>query len=314
VLPLLKKTCKICNEKILKGGKKMSRLKYSTQRRILIFAFLIIPITLLVTFSYLPLANLFYYSTTSWNGLSKVKEFIGVDNYVRLFTDPKYFEVFKVSLYYLVGSFIQLGVALYFATVLSFKVKAKNFFKGAIFFPYLINGVAIALIFRVFFQSGGTLDSVLELIGLGNLSQQWLLDTKINNIALAGVSVWRYMGFNFIIFLGAMQSIGSEIYEAADIDGANKWQKFRYIILPSIRRIIELNLILSISGAIAVFDIPYIMLHGSNGTGTFVIQTVNMAFETGKLGLASSMAVVLLFIVVFVTIIQRVYFAIKKED
>ncbi|MDA3844948.1 MAG: sugar ABC transporter permease [Vallitaleaceae bacterium] len=292
----------------------MSRLKYSTQRRILIFAFLIIPITLLVTFSYLPLANLFYYSTTSWNGLSKVKEFIGVDNYVRLFTDPKYFEVFKVSLYYLVGSFIQLGVALYFATVLSFKVKAKNFFKGAIFFPYLINGVAIALIFRVFFQSGGTLDSVLELIGLGNLSQQWLLDTKINNIALAGVSVWRYMGFNFIIFLGAMQSIGSEIYEAADIDGANKWQKFRYIILPSIRRIIELNLILSISGAIAVFDIPYIMLHGSNGTGTFVIQTVNMAFETGKLGLASSMAVVLLFIVVFVTIIQRVYFAIKKED
>jgi raffinose/stachyose/melibiose transport system permease protein len=280
----------------------MSRLKYSTQRRILIFAFLIIPITLLVTFSYLPLANLFYYSTTSWNGLSKVKEFIGVDNYVRLFTDPKYFEVFKVSLYYLVGSFIQLGVALYFATVLSFKVKAKNFFKGAIFFPYLINGVAIALIFRVFFQSGGTLDSVLELIGLGN------------HIALAGVSVWRYMGFNFIIFLGAMQSIGSEIYEAADIDGANKWQKFRYIILPSIRRIIELNLILSISGAIAVFDIPYIMLHGSNGTGTFVIQTVNMAFETGKLGLASSMAVVLLFIVVFVTIIQRVYFAIKKED
>jgi multiple sugar transport system permease protein len=286
----------------------MSKLSYKKQRIIFIIIFLFLPIALLVTFSYLPLANLFYYSTLKWDGLSKTKEFIGLDNYIRLFTDPKYFDVFKVSLYYLVGSFVQMGLALYFATVLSFKVRGKNIFKGILFFPYLINGVAIALMFRVFFQYGGTLDSILAFLGLEEFSQKWLLDTRINNIMLASVSIWRYMGFNFIIFLGSIQSISAEIYEAADIDGANSWQKFKYIIMPSIKRIIELNLILAISGAISVFEIPFIMLHGHNGTGTFVIQTVNMAFETGKLGLASAMAVVLLFIVVTVTVVQKVYF------
>lgn len=291
----------------------MSKLSYKHQRMIIIVIFLFIPIALLFVFSYLPLMNLFYYSTLKWNGLSVNKEFIGFDNYIKLFTDPRYFQVFKVSLYYFIGSFVQMGVALYFATILTFKVKGKNFFKGVLFFPYLINGVAIALMFRVFFQYGGTLDSIFELVGLGEYTRKWLLDVEINNIMLAGVSVWRYMGFNFVVFLGSIQSISGEIYEAADIDGANQWQKFRYIILPSIRKIIELNLILAISGAISVFEIPYVMMNGNNGTKTFVIQTVDMAFKTGKLGLASAMAVVLLMIVVIVTAIQKLYFGTRGE-
>lgn len=291
----------------------MSNLKYSTQKRIFVFGFLIIPIALLIVFSYIPLGSLFYYSLLKWDGLSKNKIFLGLANYKRLFTDPEYFEVFKVSLYYLVGSVVQLGLALYFATVLTFKVRGKNFFKGVIFFPYLINGVAIALIFKFFYTGGGTLDSVLKVIGLENLIQKWLLNVKIVNISLAAASVWRYLGFNFIVFLGAIQSISNEIYEAADIDGANKWHKFVYIILPSIRNIIELNLILSISGAISAFEIPFIMLKGANGTKTFVIQTVNMAFETGKLGLASAMAVILFVIIIVLTLLQKLYFGMKKE-
>lgn len=291
----------------------MPKLNYKKQKILMVVLFLFVPVVLLITFSYLPLANLFYYSTLKWNGLSKVKIFVGFKNYVKLFTDPRYFNVFKVSLYYLAGSFVQMGLALYFATILTFKVKFKNFFKGVLFFPYLINGVAIALMFRVFFQGGGTLDSIMEFLGLGEYIQKWLLNVEINNIMLASVSVWRYMGFNFVVFLGAIQSISGEIYEAAELDGANKWQQFRYIILPSIKKIIELNMILAISGAISVFEIPFIMLHGNNGTGTFVIQTVDMAFETGKLGLASAMAVVLLAIVVIVTAIQKFYFRDKGE-
>ncbi len=292
----------------------MSRLSYKHQRMIIIIVFLFIPIALLGIFSYLPMINLFYYSTLKWDGLSLNKEFIGLDNYVKLFTDPRYFQVFKVSLYYFVGSFVQMGVALYFATILSFKVKGKNFFKGVLFFPYLINGVAIALMFRVFFQYGGTLDSIFEFLGLAEYTKKWLLDVSVNNIMLSGVSVWRYMGFNFVVFLGAIQSISGEIYEAADIDGASQWQKFKYIILPSIKNIVELNLILAISGAISVFEIPYVMMNGNNGTKTFVIQTVDMAFKTGKLGLASAMAVVLLAIVVLVTGIQKLYFGMRKES
>ncbi len=289
-----------------------ANLSYKTQRRIIIIAFSLIPVVLLFTFAYLPVFNMFKYSFTNWNGYSKSFDYVGFENYQTIFTNPKYFSVFKVSLYYFGATFVQMGLALYFATILSFNIRFKNFFKGVLFFPYLLNGVAIGFIFLVFFRPDGTLDTLLQVIGLGHLSQGWLLNPNIINISLAGASLWRYMGFNFIIFLGAISSIGKDIYEAADIDGANRWHQFRHIILPSIKRILQLNLILAISGAISAFDIPYIMTGGSNGSNTFVIQTVDVAFKYSKLGLASAMAVVLLIIVILVTLLQRVL--IKGDD
>ncbi|PAD70964.1 ABC transporter permease [Bacillus sp. 7586-K] len=283
---------------------KFSNLSYDAQRRILIFLFSLVPVALLITFAYVPVVNMFYYSFTEWNGFSE-KEFIGLQNYIDIFTDPEYFVVFKVSLYYFTATFVQMGLALYFATILTFNVRFKNFFKGVIFFPYLLNGVAIGFMFLFFFRPEGTLDTVLNAIGLGGIITQWLGNPDVINISLAGTSVWRYMGFNFIIFLGAISSIPKEVYEAAEIDGANRWHQFRYIILPSIRRIIELNLILAISGALSAFEIPYIMTGGSNGSKTFVIQTVDIAFKYGKIGLGSAMAVVLMIIVIIVTVIQK---------
>ncbi len=286
-------------------------LSYKTQRKIIIFAFSLIPVVLLFTFAYLPVFNMFKYSFTDWNGYSKHYDFVGFENYKTIFTDSKYFSVFKVSLYYFVATFVQMGLALYFATILSFNVRFKNFFKGVLFFPYLLNGVAIGFIFLFFFRPDGTLDTIMQALGLGAYTQGWLLNPNIINISLAGASLWRYMGFNFIIFLGAISSIGRDVYEAADIDGANRWHQFRHIILPSIKSIVQLNLILAISGAISAFDIPYIMTGGSNGSNTFVIQTVTTAFKYNKLGLASAMAVVLLFIVIIVTLLQRLL--IKEE-
>ncbi|GIP51653.1 MULTISPECIES: carbohydrate ABC transporter permease [Paenibacillus] len=286
-------------------------LSYKTQRKVIIVAFSLIPVVLLFTFAYLPVFNMFKYSFTDWNGYSKSYDYVGLENYKTIFTDSKYFTVFKVSLYYFAGSFVQMALALYFATILSFNVRFKNFFKGVLFFPYLLNGVAIGFIFLFFFRPDGTLDTLMQSIGLGAYTQGWLLNPKIINISLAGASLWRYMGFNFIIFLGAISSIGKDVYEAAEIDGANRWHQFRHIILPSIKSIVQLNLILAISGAISAFDIPYIMTGGSNGSNTFVIQTVTTAFKYNKLGLASAMAVVLLFIVIIVTLLQRLL--IKEE-
>jgi multiple sugar transport system permease protein len=278
---------------------------------VIIFAFSLIPVALLFTFAYLPVFNMFKYSFTNWNGYSKHYDYVGFENYKTIFTDSKYFTVFKVSLYYFCATFVQMAIALYFATILSFKVRFKNFFKGVLFFPYLLNGVAIGFIFLFFFRPDGTLDTLMQSVGLGAYTQGWLKNPNIINISLAGASVWRYMGFNFIIFLGAISSIGSDIYEAAEIDGANRWHQFRHIIIPSIMKIVQLNLILAISGAISAFDIPYIMTGGSNGSNTFVIQTVTTAFKYNKLGLASAMAVVLLFIVIIVTLLQRLL--IKEE-
>lgn len=280
---------------------KFSNLSYSKQRLAIIVAFSFIPLALLITFAYLPVINMFKYSFSDWNGYSKRLEYVGFENYIKIFTDPEYFSVFKVSLYYFVATFVQMGLALYFATILSFQTWFKNFFKGVLFFPSLMNGVAIGFIFLFFFKPDGTLDTLLQAVGLGSYVKLWLGNPEIINISLAGTSIWRYMGFNFIVFLGAISSISSDLYEATDIDGANRWHQFRSIILPSIKRILQLNLILAISGAVSAFDIPYIMTGGSNGSETFVIQTLDVAFKYSKVGLASAMAVVLLLIVIAVT-------------
>jgi multiple sugar transport system permease protein len=267
--------------------------------------YLFVPVGLLLLFTYLPVANMFSYSFTSWDGLDKQKDWVGLDNYIRIFTDPEIFAVFRVSLYYLAGAFLQLGLALYLATILSFELRAKNFFKGVIFFPYLINGVAIGFVFLYLFQGDGALDLLLKFFGLDFLVQQWLGNPDVVNWSMTGTSVWRYLGFNVVLYLGAIASIQPELFEASELDGANRWHQFRYIILPSIKRITLLTMILAISGSLSVFEIPYIMLMGANGTETFVISTVEKAFQLRKVGLASAMAVVLLIIVLLVTAIQR---------
>jgi len=269
------------------------------------YLFLVVPVVLLVVFTYVPVANMFWYSLTDWDGLDKTKNFVGLENYVAVFTEPENFRVFYVSLYYFAASFLQMALALYFATVLSFSTRFRNLFKGILFFPYLVNGVAIGFIFLYFFRPDGTLDAVLGLLGLEDLSRPWLGDRSVVNYSLASTSVWRYMGLNFVLFLGAIQSIPNQLYEAAELDGASRWQQFRYIIAPGIKPIIGLSFILAISGSLSVFEIPFIMTGGSNGSETFVIKTVNSAFAFSKVGLASAMAVVLLLIVLLVTWIQR---------
>jgi multiple sugar transport system permease protein len=266
--------------------------------------FLIAPLALLITFTYAPIVNMIAYSFTDWDGVSPVLHYTGAENYREVFTRPDLFEVFWVSGYYLAASAVQIVLALYFATILSFNVRFRNFFKGVLFFPYLINGVAIGFVFLYFFQDGGTLDSVLSLVGV-HTDRAWLGTPASANTSLAGVSVWRYLGLNFVLFLGAIQSIPGELYEAAELDGANRWHQFRHIIAPGIKPILTLTVILSISGSLSVFEIPYIMTGGATGTETFVIQTVNLAFRFNKTGLASAAAVVLLLIILLVTWVQR---------
>lgn len=277
------------------------------------YLFLFVGVGLLLLLTYVPAVSMIWYSFTDWNGLGPVGDWVGFDNYVEVFTNPRIFGVFGVSIYYFAASFVQMAVALYFAAILSFNTRFSNFFRGVIFFPYLINGVAIGFVFLYLFQPDGTLDTLLSWFGVTD-PPQWLGDSSIANYSLASTSVWRYTGLNFILFLGAIQSIPAELYEAAKIDGANGWHQFWYIIFPGIRRIIGLSFILAISGALSVFEIPFIMTGGANGTATFVIQTLQTAFTYRSVGLASAMAVILLLIVLLVTWIQRKVFPDEKVD
>ena len=262
------------------------------------------PLLLLGVFTYLPIVNMVSYSFTKWDGLSPTKQFVGIDNYVQVFTRPELFGVFFVSLFYFVASFVQMAIALYLATMLSFRIRFKNLFKGIIFFPYLINGVAISFIFLYVFKPDGVLDSLLAVPGIHD-TPLWLGDRAFVNISLASVSVWRFLGLNFVLFLGAIQSIPTETLEAAEMDGASRWQLFRHLIVPGIKPVISLSFILAIAGSLSAFEIPYVMLGGANGSATFVIQTIQTAFLHQKFGLASAMAVVLLVLILVVTWIQR---------
>ncbi len=290
---------------------------YTGQKYMITILFLLIPLALLVLFTLIPAFNMFVYSFQKRDQLGVTVEWVGLENFERLFTDPSYLKTFANSIYYLFGSFIQLSLALFIATLLCSKIKFANLFKGVMFFPYLMNGVAVSLIFRRFFQKGdgitnteGTLNSILVMLGADPV--KWLSDPNIVNFCLVFVSIWRYIGFDIIMFIGAIQSISPEIYEASDLDGANAWQRFWYIIFPSIRPIVALQLILAIKGAASVFEIPYIITGGRSGTNTFVIKTIETAFQYQKIGLASAMAIVLLAIILIVTGIQKLCFRERK--
>lgn len=278
------------------------------QQTMIIVAFSIIPLLLLFVFTYLPFAEMIGYSFFKMKYVGK-RVFVGLENYISVFSRDDIVGALKLSLYYMVGSVVQIMLALYLATVLSFKVKGGNLFKGVMFFPYLINGIAIGFIFKFFFTRGFVFDTVLQWCGfqLDNLPY-WLKDQSINNWSLVGTSVWRYFGQNMILFIGAIMSVDSSLYEAAEIDGANKFQQFLHIILPSIRTIVTLNIILSITGALSAFEAPYVITGGANGTGTYFVVMNNIAHTSQKVGLASAMAVVLLVIIFICTILQKLFF------
>lgn len=285
------------------------------QQAIIIVLFMTLPLLLLMTFTYYPFAEMFKFSFYKMKYIGE-REFVGLKNYVDVFKRDDIFKSLWLSLYYMGGAVVQLAIALYLAAILSFKVKGGNFFKGCMFFPYLINGIAIGFIFKFFYTRGFVLDTVLQWIGfdLENLPY-WLKDTKINNISLVGTSVWKYFGNNMVLFVGAMMSVDSALYEAAMLDGANKWQQFKYIMLPSIKTIVMLNLIMSISGSLSAFEPPYVVMSGgANGTATYFVKMHEIAHTSQKVGLASAMAIVLLLIILLMTMLQKLFFKYVFKD
>ncbi len=279
------------------------------QKVLIVLAFSIIPLLLLFVFTYLPFGEMVKFSFYKMKYTTPVdkRQFVGWKNYLDVFRRKDCFSALKLSLYYIAGALIQLVIALYLATILSFKTKCGGLFKGLMFFPFLISGIAIGFIFKFFYTRGFVFDTVLQWCGfqLDNLPY-WLKDQRVNNWSLVATSVWRYFGQNMVLFIGAIMSVDKEMYEAAELDGANQFQQFLHIILPSIRTIVTLNIILSISGSLSAFEPPYVITSGANGTGTYFVIMNEIAHVSQKVGLASAMAVVLLILIFIATILQKV--------
>ena len=179
-----------------------------------IVAFSAIPVALLVIFTYWPFGSMIGYSFYKMKYIGP-RQFVGLQNYIDVFTRPDTLSSLKLSLYYMVGALIQVALALYLSTMLAFKVRGGSAFKAIYFFPYLINGIAVGFIFKFFYTRGYVFDTVLQWCGfqLDNLPY-WLKDQSVNNWSLVGASVWRYLGQNVILFIGAMMSIDSTLYGA----------------------------------------------------------------------------------------------------
>lgn len=285
----------------------LSQLSFNKQKRVVLVLFTMIPLVLLLTFAYYPALELIRLSFTNWDGISADKEWIGWANYREVFSNPAIFGVFKHNLAYLVIGIVQNILGLYFAILLNTKLRGKLFFRLLLFLPYILNGVAVAYLFGyVFDTTNGSLNTVLGYLGLPS-DTSWLGTETFVNYSLASIGLWRFMGFNMVIYLAALQSIPRDIYEAAAIDGASGWTAFTRITLPNIYQIIELNLFLTVTGALEVFDIPFVLTKGgpAGASETFVMKILETAFQFNNYGLASAMSVVLLILVVAVLSIQR---------
>jgi raffinose/stachyose/melibiose transport system permease protein len=287
----------------VKAGNDMNN---KVQKRILLFTFLFFPMLLMVAFLVYPTTRLFYMSFTNWDGVLPNKEFVGLDNYKLVFSDSEVFLSLRNNIVYLVTGLVQNFVAIIIAVILVSKIKGTNFFRALIFMPYIINSVAVAFMFNFMYDfTRSPINIILQNIGLTPVD--FIGNTKYVNISLAAISFWRYLGLNMVIYIAALQSVPREIYEAADIDGANSIQVLRLITLPSIKRIIELNLFLSLSGSLQAFIEALIITKGGPGSAsrTFVYTIVKNAFEANNFSFAAALAVVLIIMTLIITGIQR---------
>ena len=291
------------------------RKRINWQKILLIVTFSAVPLFLLALFTYVPFAKMIKFSFFDMS-YTKNKGYVGINNYLKVFSKSEYVGAMLLSLYYMVGAVVQLALALFFATLLSSGIKGGGLFKGIIFFPFLVNGIAIGYIFKFFYTRGFVLDTVLQTLGISleNLPY-WLRDQSINNWSLVFTSVWKYCGQNMVLFIGAIASIDPTLYEAATIDGANKWQQFKAIILPGIKTVFMLNLILSITGSLSAFEPAYVVgSMGANGTATFFIKIHQMAHVNNKVGMACAMAMVLMALIILFTVAQRLFFRYVMKD
>lgn len=257
--------------------------------------FVVFPVGMLILFTYIPFLNVIKDSFFSKTYTADYG-YVGLDNYAFILTNPEYRQAFANSIYYMIAAVVQVALSLMLAVFLC-KARFSSLFKALIVLPYMINGMAIGYIFRLFYTHGYVLDSLLMHLGLELESlPYWLRDQSVNNWAIAFASVWRYTGISLVIFIGAIGSIHRSLFEASWLDGAGGFAQFRYIIWPSIRLVVFVELFLSVVTSLSEFELPYaIASGGANGTATYMTYIYKIAFSERKIGVASAMTVILLF-------------------
>ncbi len=236
--------------------------------------------------------------------------FVGAANYKSIIADPLFWRAVKNTLLFTAGSvFIQLPLSLGLALLLNRPgLRGRTFLRTIFFAPVLVGVVFVAMIFGVIFEKRtGLVNQALHATIGWDLDFPWL--QRYVMPALIVASLWQYIGFNMVYFLGALQNVRKELMEAATIDGAGAWRRFVHVIVPQIKPVASFVVLLSIVGSFQVFELPYVLLNGTAGPDnqglTIVMYLYQMGFDQGDLGYASAVGWVLAMLLVVFTLVQR---------
>lgn len=278
------------------------------KNRLLVFTF---PAVLLfLVFTFYPLLNSFRLSFTNFSGVGEA-QWVGMSNYLTIFTSRTYIGVLKVTLMYsLVVVVIQNLLGLLIASYLFSLPKILSSARVALLVPSMYSTVIAAFIWEYIYSPlGGGLNQVLELVGLGSWRQIWLGDPSLALFSVSAVQIWMYVGYSTAIFLAGFLSIPKELHDAAKIDGANGWQRFWEIDIPMLAPAFTVNITLSTIGTLKAFEMPLVLTHGGpdGATTTIGLQFFNTLFGEYKFGLASALAIVILLMTLGVTYLQNSY-------
>ncbi|AEC02935.1 carbohydrate ABC transporter permease [Parasphaerochaeta coccoides] len=253
-----------------------------------------------------PIIFAFILAFLNWDG-SNAMTFAGFSNFVRLLSDERFLIALKNTIIYTVATVpLTMVTALFLAVLLNKKVRGRNFFRTVSFFPYVASLVAVTVVWNMMFLPGrGPINNVLTLLGVSN-PPGWATSKDWAMVSVIMFSIWKNMGYYMIIYLAGLQGMDPQLYEASSLDGANPWQKFRYVTLPQLRPTNFFVLIMLTIACFKVYDIVYMLTLGGPGTSTLVLvyHIYNTAFISWDLGYASAIAMVLFLLVLIVTLVQ----------
>jgi multiple sugar transport system permease protein len=270
------------------------------------YLFLLPALILFGLFNIIPIVYSFYLSLVKWDGFSIEKKFVGLKNYMDLFKNMEFYNSLYVTILYTIlvtGGSIVIGMFL--ANLLNKEVKFKTFFRTAYFIPVITATAASGIVWKYLLDpSQGILNKFLNYIHLPSIP--WLIHPFWVILSISLVGIWKRIGFNMILYLAAMQSISPSLYEAADIDGATKYNKFRFVTIPLLKPTTLLLIIMGFIDSFQVFDQVYVMTMGgpmgaSKVLGLYMYQE---GFSVGHVGYASAVGWIIFLFVFLATIIQ----------
>lgn len=276
------------------------------RKNLIAYSFILPNLVGFAIFTLVPLIFSLVLAFMNWDGANSVS-WAGLKNFERLFRDETFMISLKNTIYFVTLNVpLTMAASLGLALVVNRPIRGRNLFRTIYFFPYVASLIAVAVVWNfLFFPSAGPVNQVLQSIGVEN-PPRWSASVDWAMITVIMASVWKGMGYYMVIYLAALQNIPEMLYEAASIDGANTWQKFRYVTLPMLTPVTFFISVMLLISSFKVFDLIIAMTNGGPGraTNVLVLHIYNTAFKDFNFGYASAISMVLFVMVLAITAVQ----------